>query len=168
MHRRRIFSGVLLALLAVSTPAFAQGTEPDPMKVALDTVWVLLTAFLVFWMNAGFACLEAGLCRAKNAVNILAKNFVVFAVSSLAFWIVGFGLMFGDGNPFVGLSGLMLGGADNSPAMGDNYQGVFSALNWTGVPLFAKFFFQLVFAGTVATIVSGAVAERITLVSFRV
>src|SRR3970282_1458465 len=113
MHRRRIFSGVLLALLAVSTPAFAQAAEPDAMKVALDTVWVLVTAFLVFWMNAGFACLEAGLCRAKNAVNILAKNFIVFAASSIAFWIVGFGLMFGDGSDYLyGMTGWLLGVPD--------------------------------------------------------
>jgi ammonium transporter, Amt family len=167
MHRRRIFSGVLLALLAVSTPAFAQAAEPDAMKVALDTIWVLVTAFLVFWMNAGFACLEAGLCRAKNAVNILAKNFIVFAASSIAFWVIGFGLMFGDGSDYVyGMTGWMLGGADNSPATGDAYMGVFGSLNWTGVPLYAKFFFQLVFAGTAATIVSGAVAERVKFIAF--
>jgi len=135
-------------------------------KVALDTLWVVVTACLVFFMNAGFATLETGLCQAKNAVNILAKNFIVFAVASIAFWAVGFGLMFGDGNPFVGLSGWFLGGVDNSPATGDAYQGVFTALNWTGVPLMAKFFFQLVFAGTAATIVSGAVAERVKFLSF--
>jgi Amt family ammonium transporter len=138
-------------------------------KVALDTLWVMVTAFLVFWMNAGFALLETGLCQAKNAVNILAKNFIVFAVSSLAFWMVGFGLMFGDGgslNWLTGTQGFFLGGADNSPAMGPAYQGIFASLNWTGVPLEAKFFFQLVFAGTAATIVSGAVAERIKFMSF--
>jgi ammonium transporter, Amt family len=140
------------------------------LKIALDTLWVLMTAFLVFFMNAGFALLESGLCQAKNAVNILAKNFIVFAVSSIAFWMIGFGLMYGDGNPYVGLTGWFLAGADNSPAVtaGDvkNYQGVFGALAWTGVPLAAKFFFQLVFAGTAATIVSGAVAERIKFLSF--
>ena len=135
-------------------------------KVALDTIWVVVTACLVFFMNAGFALLESGLCQAKNAVNILAKNFIVFAVSSLAFWVVGFGLMFGDGTPFIGLNGWFLSGADNSPAAGEAYQGVFASLNWTGVPLAAKFFFQLVFAGTAATIVSGAVAERIKFLSF--
>ena len=103
-------------------------------KVALDTLWVVITACLVFFMNAGFALLESGLCQAKNAVNILAKNFIVFAVSSIAFWVVGFGLMFGDGNPFLGLTGWFMRGADNSPAMGEAYQGVFTALNWTGVP----------------------------------
>jgi len=75
--------------------------------------------------------------------------------------------MFGDGSPFIGLEGLFfLSGADNSPATGDAYKGVYSAINWTGVPLFAKFFFQLVFCGTAATIVSGAVAERIKYKSF--
>jgi hypothetical protein len=69
-------------------------------KVAADTLWVLVTAFLVFWMNAGFALVESGMCRAKNAVNILSKNFIVFAVSSLAFYFVGWGIMFGDGNGF--------------------------------------------------------------------
>ncbi|RPJ87454.1 MAG: ammonium transporter [Acidobacteria bacterium] len=117
-------------------------------------------------MNAGFALLETGLCQAKNAVNILAKNFIVFAVSSIAFWIIGFGLMFGDGNGILGLGGWFLAGTDNSPATGEAYSGVFSALSWTGVPLAAKFFFQLVFAGTAATIVSGAVAERIKFFSF--
>jgi Amt family ammonium transporter len=136
-------------------------------KVVLDTVWTLVAAFLVFWMNAGFALVESGFCRAKNAVNILSKNFIVFALSSIAFFVVGWGLMFGDGNGFMGLNGLfMLGGADNSPATGDAYMGVYSSINWTGIPLYAKFFFQLVFAGTAATIVSGCVAERVKYISF--
>ena len=137
------------------------------MSVGVDTAWVLFTAFLVFFMNLGFAMVESGLCRAKNTVNILAKNFIVFAIASVSFWFIGWGLMFGNGNPFMGLEGLFFaGGADNSPAMGDAYKGVYAALNWTGVPMWAKFFFQLVFAGTAATIVSGAVAERIKFHSF--
>jgi Amt family ammonium transporter len=136
-------------------------------KVSIDTVWVLITAMLVFFMNLGFAMVESGLCRAKNTVNILAKNFIVFAISSLAFWIIGWGFMFGDGNAFAGLKGLLfVGGPDSSPATGDAYKGVYSSISWTGVPLWAKFFFQLVFAGTAATIVSGAVAERIKFKSF--
>lgn len=136
-------------------------------KVAADTVWTLIAGFLVFWMNAGFALVESGFCRVKNAVNILSKNFVVFALSSISFFVVGWGLMFGDGNSFIGTAGLWLvGGADNSPATGMDYMGVYSAINWTGIPLYAKFFFQLVFAGTAATIVSGCVAERVKYVSF--
>lgn len=136
-------------------------------KVVLDTIWVLVTAMLVFFMNLGFAMVESGFCRAKNCVNIISKNFVVFAASSISFWVIGWGLMFGDGTPFLGLKGLLfISGADNSPATGDLYKGVYSALSWTTVPLLAKFFFQLVFAGTAATIVSGAVAERIKYISF--
>lgn len=136
-------------------------------KVILDTLWVLFAAMLVFFMNLGFASLESGLTRSKNTVNILSKNFIVFAVSSLGFLVLGWGLMFGDGNSFIGLKGLfMASGADNSPAVGDAYRGVYSAISWAGVPFWAKFFFQLVFCGTAATIVSGAVAERIKYISF--
>lgn len=152
--------------------ATAQDAPPDAaevaaeLKVGLDTMWVLFCAFLVFFMNAGFGMLETGFCRQKNAVNILAKNLVVFALATIAYWAIGFGLMFGDGTPIFGTGGFFLAGADNSPLTGDAYQGIFSSLNWTGVPLTAKFLFQLVFAGTAATIVSGAVAERIKFVSF--
>ncbi len=180
---------VVLMAFVMTTPMFAQGeTPPDPMKtmmgsssamrVGIDTVWVLVTAMLVFWMNAGFALVESGLCRAKNCTNILAKNFIVFAASTISFWVIGWGLMFGDGSGFMGLKGLFfVSGADNSPALGEayisanpfsttQYEGVYSAINWTPVPLWAKFFFQLVFAGTAATIVSGAVAERIRFIAF--
>ena len=136
--------------------------------VAVDTLWTLVAGMLVFFMNAGFGCLEAGFCRAKNVVNILAKNFVVFGISSLAFFLVGWAVMFGDGNAFLGWQGLMTAGADNSPAANDAYQGVYGSISWTGIPLLAKFFFQLVFAGTAATIVSGCIAERIHYRSFMI
>lgn len=167
---------------AVAAPAATDAMKEgmSNLRVALDTVWVLIAGMLVFWMNAGFAMVESGLCRAKNCVNILAKNFIVFALATLSFWILGWGLMFGDGNAWVGLKGLFfVTGADNSPALGSayaamnpfssaTYEGVYSAINWTPVPLWAKFFFQLVFAGTAATIVSGAVAERIKFKAFLV
>jgi Amt family ammonium transporter len=182
---------VVVVAFFATTPLFAQNeASADPMKlmmdnssalrIGIDTVWVLVTAMLVFWMNAGFAMVESGLCRAKNCTNILGKNFIVFAASTISFWVIGWGLMFGDGNAFLGLKGLFfVSGADNSPALGDaylaanpfsntKYEGVYSAINWTPVPLWAKFFFQLVFAGTAATIVSGAVAERIKFISFLV
>lgn len=179
----------MLGMLAIVTPAFAADAAApaapavDPaalssMRIGLDTVWVLVAAMLVFWMNAGFALVESGLCRSKNCVNILTKNFIVFAASTISFWVLGWGVMFGDGNAWFGTSGLwFVGGADNSPALGEayasmnpfstaKYEGVYSAINWTPVPLWAKFFFQLVFAGTAATIVSGAVAERIKFGAF--
>jgi len=167
----------IAALTLLALPAWAQDAAEavaDPIadalatpKVMVDSMWTIIAAFLVFFMNLGFALVESGLCRAKNCVNILAKNFVVFGVSSLAFLIVGWGLMFGNGNGFMGMEGLFfLGGADNSPLTGDAYSGAYTSIAWAGMPLMIKFFFQLVFAGTAATIVSGAVAERIKFMSF--
>lgn len=175
MSKIKIF--LLLVLLSLMGIYAQEASSPSPeselaktmesIKIGLDTVWVLLCGMLVFFMNAGFALVESGFARSKNTVNILAKNFIVFALSTFAFWLIGWGLMFGDGNSFVGTQGLFfVGGEDNSPASGDAYKGVYSSINWTAVPLYAKFFFQLVFAGTAATIVSGAVAERIKFNSF--
>ncbi len=127
----------------------------DTKSVALDTVWVLITAFLVMWMQAGFALVETGLTRAKNAVNICMKNLLDFCFGSLAFWAVGFAIMFGAGTSYFGTQGWFL-----------NDQADFSSLSWTVVPLEAKFFFQLVFAATTATIVSGAMAERTKFTSY--
>ena len=158
---------------AAATPAPPTVEEMVPkLWMAADTVWVLVCGMLVFFMNLGFGCVESGFARAKNCVNILSKNFVVFAATAIAYWLFGWDLMFGAGDgAFVGQSGTwMVGGFspefDNSPMMGDQYKGVYGAINWTSVPLYAKFFFQLVFAGTAATIVSGAVAERIKYHAF--
>lgn len=124
----------------------------------IDTIWVFLAAILVFFMNLGFASVEAGFARAKNTVNILSKNFIVFAVSSLGFILLGWGFMFGGDNPFIGMENVfILGSSDHS-----FYDDVLTS----NVPFWGKFFFQLVFCGTAATIVSGAVAERIKYVSF--
>jgi Amt family ammonium transporter len=171
MWRTGVSLGVVVMAWVV-LPALVQAQEAaapaiDNTKVALDTIWTMVAAFLVFFMNLGFAMVESGLCRAKNTVNILFKNFIVFSASSIAFLVLGFGLMFGDGNPYFGTQGLwFVGGADNSPLTGDAYQGVYTAISWSSTPLWAKFFFQLVFAGTAATIVSGAVAERIKFGAF--
>ena len=124
----------------------------------VDTLWVLLAGFLVFFMNLGFAAVESGFNRSKNTVNILSKNFIVFAVSSLGFMILGWGLMFGDGNPFIGTQKLFILNRANI----DFYRDTLTPT----VPFWAKFFFQLVFCGTAATIVSGAVAERIKYIAF--
>ena len=81
----------------------------------MDTLWVFLAAILVFFMNLGFASVEAGFARSKNTVNILSKNFIVFAVSSLGFMLLGWGLMFGGDNPFIGTENLfILGNSDLS------------------------------------------------------
>lgn len=126
--------------------------------VIIDTIWVFLAAILVFFMNLGFASVEAGFARSKNTVNILSKNFIVFAVSSLGFMLLGWGLMFGGDNPFIGTENLfILGNADLS---------FYNDTLTSNVPFWGKFFFQLVFCGTAATIVSGAVAERVKYISF--
>lgn len=141
----------------------------ESKSIDLDTVWVLITAFLVMWMQAGFAMVETGFTRAKNAVNILMKNLLDFSFGSIAFWAIGFGLMFSIGNSFVGDSGFFL---TESPAQVAQDDGTikattnFDPISWTKVPLEAKFFFQLVFAATAATIVSGAMAERTKFTSY--
>ena len=119
-------------------------------QVMLDTMWTLVAAFLVFLMQAGFAMVEAGFTRQKNSANIVMKNLMDFGVASLAYWAIGFALMFGAGNALVGTSGWFLGGGE----------GTFDSLAWATPPLTAKWLFQAVFAGTTATIVSGAMAER--------
>jgi Amt family ammonium transporter len=167
LRNRQIVSAACLLVACLVWAPRAQAKTAEELTVALDTIWVVLTASLVFFMNLGFALVESGFCRSKNTVNILSKNFIVFAISCLAFYVFGWGLMFGNGSGLVGWEGLFaLGGADNSPATGDAYQGAYKAIAWTGIPLNAKFFFQLVFAGTAATIVSGSVAERIKYLSF--
>lgn len=128
------------------------------VTMIIDTFWVLLAAILVFFMNLGFAAVEAGFARAKNTVNILSKNFIVFAVSSLGFLLLGWGLMFGGDNPFVGTSHLFI--------LGGGALSFYDSTLTSNVPFWGKFFFQLVFCGTAATIVSGAVAERIKYVAF--
>ena len=136
------------------------------LQVSLDTVWVLFASSLVFLMIIGFSLLEAGFCRQKNAVNLLSQNLIAFTLTSLMFWAIGFGLMFGDGNPLFGINGFFLQGADNSPNTSSIYEGVFRALSWASVPLQIKFFFQLMLAGTAIAIVAGAVAERIQFFAF--
>lgn len=127
------------------------------IEMAIDTLWVIFAGVLVFFMNLGFAAVESGFARSKNTVNILSKNFIVFAVSSLGFLLLGWGLMFGGKNPIIGTEGLFI--------LGGNIDESRYTLT-ANVPFWAKFFFQLVFCGTAATIVSGAVAERVKYISF--
>ncbi|MBN1427067.1 MAG: ammonium transporter [Anaerolineae bacterium] len=136
---------VSVALLSAG-PAFAQEADPiADLTRGVNTIWVLLTAFLVFWMQAGFAFVEAGLTRSKNTTNILFKNLVDFVFATLAFWFFGYAFMFGtSAGGFIGTSDFFISGGEDV----------------VGVPVMAFWFFQLVFAGTAATIVSGAMAER--------
>ena len=123
------------------------------MYSAVNTIWVLLGAALVFFMQAGFAMCEAGFTRAKNTGNILMKNLMDFCIGTPTYWILGFGLMFGG-------AGAIIGGFD--PFVLGDYADVLPA----GVPLFAFLIFQTVFCATAATIVSGSMAERTKFVSY--
>ena len=118
---------------------------------ALNTMWILLAAFMVFFMQAGFGMLEAGLVRTKNAANIIMKNLLDFCFAALGYFIFGYAIMYGGSGMFVGTEGWFLIGA-------------VSAVE--GVPLEAVWLFQAVFAGTAATIVAGAVAERMRFVAY--
>ena len=123
------------------------------MYSSVNTIWVLLGAALVFFMQAGFAMCEAGFTRAKNTGNILMKNLMDFCIGTPVFWLLGFGLMFGS-------VGALVGGFD--PFV----RGDYSAILPEGVPFFAFFIFQTVFCATAATIVSGAMAERTKFISY--
>jgi Amt family ammonium transporter len=127
---------------------------------AVDAVWVLVAALLVFFMQAGFALLEAGVTRMKNAGHIAGKNVLSFAIATLVFWAVGFGFSFGDGNSFIGTNGFFLDVSDSS--IGD----VFSSLSFADVPMGAKFLFQVVFAGVSLAILWGGIAERAKLIVY--
>jgi Amt family ammonium transporter len=136
------------ALVAFATPALAQD-DVDPIQVNLDNVWILVCAVLVIFMQAGFALVEAGLTRAKSVANIMMKNLIDFCAGAVAFLAVGFAIAYGgstDGfGAFFGADGFFLG--DGAVTYGT-----------LTVPVF--FMFQVAFAATAATIVSGAMAER--------
>lgn len=150
-------SKLLPAFIVLAGCAAAVADEPaggiavvedkiNTLTVATDTLWVLLGAFLVFFMQAGFGMVEAGFIRAKNTCNILTKNFLDFCVATLGFFVIGYGLMFGKGNGFAGLEGWCLAGLE--PTAGGN------------IPLYAFWLFQAAFCGAAATIVAGGMAER--------
>jgi Amt family ammonium transporter len=149
-------NNLLIAALVLAAPLLAQQAEAPPtaeeLKAALaavqkhsDIIWTAIASAMVFFMQAGFAMVEAGFTRAKNAGNIMMKNLMDFALGGIAYWAVGFALMFGLSNGFVGWSNFVVH-FDNTTIDGQ----------WG----YTFWFFQMVFAATAATIVSGAMAER--------
>lgn len=133
-------------LLVLSVSAYA--TTYKEFQTNLNTVWTAIAAFMVFFMQAGFAFVEMGMTRGKNSINIIMKNLMDFSVGSLLYFLVGFGLMFGASNGFFGTTDFLLSGVE-----GEHW-------NYTFI------LFQTVFAATAATIVSGAMAERTIFTSY--
>ncbi len=127
------------------------------LLIAASTIWVIVTAVLVMFMQAGFAFLEAGLTRMKNAGHIAGKNVLIFAIASLVYWAVGFGMAFGDGNAIIGTHGFFPS-VDALTAVGKKPFDLF-----TEIPGAAGYLFEVVFAGVSLAIVWGAMAERAKL-----
>lgn len=140
----------LLLFLFAGNGLYAAEETSHASAVGVDTLWVLIAAFLVFFMQAGFGMVEAGFIRAKNTCNILTKNFLDFCMASIGFFIFGYAIMFGAGNGFIGLKGWFLIGAESG----------------TDVPMFAFWLFQAAFCGAAATIVAGGMAERMKFVAY--
>lgn len=163
VKKRGLFGLVLVAcLVTMAEPLFAADAEVAEVLAELsygvDTFYFLVCGALVMWMAAGFSMLECGLVRTKNVVEILTKNITLFAVASIMYLIVGYKIMYGDGNGVVpGYSFLVAGdhSAKDVVIGGDNY---YSSIS--------DFFFQVVFVATAMSVVSGAVAERMKLWAF--
>jgi Amt family ammonium transporter len=146
-----VLTALALAGDAATDNAAALESVKSELQLNLNIVWTCAAAFLVFFMQAGFALVETGFTRAKNAVNILMKNLMDFVIGSLVFFLVGFGLMFGATNGWFGTTLFGLSGV----GQGSNWE-------WTFL------IFQTVFAATAATIVSGAMAERTKFIAYLV
>jgi ammonium transporter, Amt family len=139
MKWSRMWLFLILMMVIFSLSVAAEATV-ESNAMSIDFVWTIIAAAMVFLMQGGFAMLESGLTRAKNAGNIMMKNLIDFSVGALAYWAVGFAIMFGAGNALFGTTGFFL--------------------STTDIWQYAFWFFQSVFAATAATIVSGAVAGR--------
>ncbi len=145
-HRNRVKLLLLIGAAFWAGPVGQASADAGtiPSVTGLDTLWVLITAFLVFFMQAGFGMVEAGFIRAKNTCNILTKNFMDFCMASLGYFMFGYAIMFGEGNGFLGVKGWFLAGAESGAS----------------IPLYAFWLFQAAFCGAAATIVAGGMAER--------
>ncbi len=154
MRIRLSFLGfAILICLAFAGPALASEEATAPAQYdKVSTLWVLFATTLVFFMQAGFSMVEAGMIRAKNAANVLMKNLLDFSFASLGYYLVGYALMYGGGGLIIGTTGWLMLGAQ--------------APDGSKVPLETFWLFQAVFAGTTATIVAGAVAERMRFLAY--
>src|SRR5215216_2507845 len=144
------------AAFAVDTPVAKEEATTQDIAVAVDTIWVIVAAMLVLFMQAGFAMLEVGFSRMKNVGSVVAKILANMGIGLIVYWVAGFAFAFGDGgslNSIVGLSGFF-----TDP--GADVNATFAGLSWTAVPLSAKFLFEVVFALVSLAIVWGTMLER--------
>lgn len=149
---RRVACLAMLALLAAPAAAFAADPTPSEVATAVNQVWVVLAAILVLFMQAGFAMLEIGLSRMKNAGAVAGKIIINLAVSFLMFWAIGFSFAFATGSGFVGSGGWFLDVSNSTEQ--------FASLAYSDTPLQAQFFFQVVFVAVSLAIVFGAMLDR--------
>ena len=162
---RRVIALAMLALVALPVSAFAAdpttaelATKIDEVAFSANQIWVVLAAILVLFMQAGFAMLEIGLSRMKNAGAVAGKIIINLAISFLMFWAVGFSLAFATGNGFAGSGGWFM---DVS-----NFTDQFASLSYSATPLQAQFFFQVVFVAVSLAIVFGAMLDRTKFIAY--
>ncbi|MFC4322332.1 ammonium transporter [Litchfieldia salsa] len=142
---KKKISALVASSFLIGTAVSADGPTVESVSASLDSTWIMVAAFLVFFMHAGFAMVESGFTRSKNTLNILMKNILTVSIASVLYFLVGYGFMFGSSaGGFIGVDGFALAGVDD----------------------IGFFVFQAVFAATCATIISGAVAERMKLGSY--
>ncbi|MCU0309016.1 MAG: ammonium transporter, partial [Thermoleophilia bacterium] len=159
---------LLAAVALLAVPGLAAAAEgPSATDIAVNSMWVVVGAILVLFMQAGFAMLEVGLSRMKNAGAVMAKIITNLSITFVMFWAVGFALAFGNGNSFVGSSGWFLGSSDvagdaNSLGLAD-FSNAFAAYN---IPIEALFFFQATFCAVSLAIVYGTMLDRTKYVAY--
>jgi Amt family ammonium transporter len=155
---RLVLSGMMVLLMVAVLPAVASAQDEPPtvedIVVAVDTVWVIVAAVLVLFMQAGFAMLEVGFSRMKNVGSVVAKILANMGIGLIAFWVAGFAIAFGTGNAIIGTEGWFTSAAP------DQVNAVFAGISATDVPLSARFLFQVAFALVSLAIVWGTMLER--------
>lgn len=160
---KKLLMGFTLMLLLFPSLAFADDpapVTPAQLQSAIDAIWVMLAAILVIFMQAGFALLEAGSTRMKNAGHVAGKTVFTFGICAIAFWALGFGFAFGDGNGFFGTTGFLFN------ATVEQAKAAYSSLASSDAPISIKFLFQLAFAGVSLAIAWGGFAERAKLSAY--
>ena len=164
---RRMGQGLFwAAVLLIALPGGAEAAVPDESQFVFNTFSFLVWGALVMWMCAGFTMLESGSVRTKNASVICLKNIGLYSIAGLAFYFIGYNLMYVDVSGWIGTVTFLYGPSADELALLDGDEGVAGAVVSNGYSVMSDWFFQMVFVATAASIVSGALAERVKLWSF--